>query len=430
MLLVLLALACGDDAEPPRAPTEPPRTPETPEAPARDPLEGLDEPAEPSEIAPDPTGELPGPATLEAATPERGCVALTRAPLPVWPRPGPATVVAQGQSFVLAGYAPGEGGGEEVFLVRVSPEAAPRPLRTLALDPPSSGGRLAAPGLAPAGAHHVTLAVVDGRGRVRVTDVATDDLRAELPLHPVGAGADPRFAPAVAARERHRLVAWTDGSGTPMRVKLAVVALDGTVSATHDVTPPAMGASAPSFAAGVSPPELYFFDARAGVSPIVRVAVGADGEPAAPAVARSVGTVGTPPRVAVARSGSGLWAGFTVIGNAATTAVGFLRLDEGDAPPAALVPGTGYGRLHVDAAAAPRAALFAADAPKDAPPESPREVHVRLVDAQGAGPALTLEGPDGTAAHASIARRADGLVAVALTSGAGVHVAWLRCDDD
>lgn len=427
-----LVQACDDEPSREGPAPVPPTTERNEPAEESDPLVGLDEPVEgatPEGVgeaaADDPSvGGAPG-----AAPPERGCAASTEKPIRVWPRPGPSAIVAQASGFIVAGYATAEGGGEEIFLVAAAPESSPRPLRTLSLEAPMPGQRIAPPGMAAAGGGAVTLAVVDGGGRVRASDVPTGQPGAGVVLRAVGEGADPRFAPAVAATQRHRLVAWTDGTGTPMRVKLASLGLDGTVAATHDVTPQAMGASAPVFADGAAPPVLFFLDARAGVSPILRVAMRPDGAPSTAEVARPIGTVSAPPRLAVASAGDAVYGGFTVVGNGATTAVGFLRLDAGSDSAAAIVPGTGYGRLHVAAASAPGAVVFAADAPKASPPTSPREVHVRIVDAQGAGPVLTLQGEDGTGAHAAIARRSDGTIGVAFTSSEAVHVAWLRCDD-
>ena len=89
--------------------------------------------------------------------------------------------------------------------------------------------------------------------------------------------------------------------------------------------------------------------------------------------------------------------GFTALGSAATSAVGLLRIEPGTGPVQALVRGTGYGRLQVDAAAGPRALVFAADAPRQKGARDEREVRVRQVDDRGMGPQLVLRGPDGTA---------------------------------
>jgi len=301
------------------------------------------------------------------------------------------------------------------------PGEAPAPLYTGRIDPPVLE-RIAPPGLAstPGG---VAIAIIDGDGRVRLAESVAPG---RLPLAIISTGADRRFSPAVRPFGRRLAVAWTTG-GETMGVKLARVAGGRIDGEPHVLTPSGGGAAAPVFGAG-GPAALYFVDARAGISPIYRVALDAEGVPASPEVARPVGTVSEPPELAVAAAGELLLAGYTAIGNSATTAVGLVRLD-GEGSPQPLVRGTGYGPLNVAAASGPRAAVFAADAPKGAPPEAPRELHVRVATAAGPGQTLTLRAPDGTGRHASIARAENGTIAVSFTAGDGVYVALLRCDD-
>jgi hypothetical protein len=393
-------------------------------------LDGLDDPPRPGElVAPPIEGDVAAPSTIEAAVPDGGCVAITEAPTRIWARSGIPAIVAGAESFYVALHARSEAGEDELAIVAVAPGRAPRPVRSLRIDPRLVVERIAPPGVALDGEGRLLVAYVDGRGKVRLGSVAPDAADVRFPTIEVGSGADPRFAPAVASRGRNRLVAWTDGSGTPMRVKLAVIDGRGAIAGVHDLNTARMGASAPVFA----DEDVFFLDARAGVSPIVRAPIGADGRPLPSAVARPVGTVADPPELAVARGGGHAFGAYTAVGNLATTAVGLVRLDGDGATPVPLVAGTGYGVLHVAAASAPGRAIFAADAPKDTPPSSPREIHVRLVHAtEGgaeAGPALVVAGPDGTARHAAIARRADGTIGVAFESASALHVAWLRCDD-
>ena len=434
--LVFALQACSDDAAPPTPQAEPERPPTLESDPLEqgeagdDPLQGLEGPADPGEVTALPsTGPVATAETLRVATPDHGCVALNETPVRLWPRPGPPAIVAVGNRFVVGGYAPSQTGGEQLFLVTTRPESAPVPLRTVGIEPHfRHGARVAPPALAVADEVTLAVAITDGAGHVLVGDLDLTASGARLSLSRVGDGADSRFAPALAALARRRAVAWT-ARGETMRVKLALVGLDGLVAASHDVTPDTMGGAAPAFAAGVSPPWLLFVDARAGVSPIVGVQLGEDGSPEEAAVARPVGTVASPPELAAVRVGGRDWAAYTAVGNAATTAVGLLRIDTDGGPAVPLVPGTGYGVLNVAATGAPAAALFAADAPKAPPPGSPREIHLRVVDQDGPGPALVLAGPDGSARHAAVARRADGVVGVAFESGSAVYVAWARCDD-
>ena len=119
---------------------------------------------------------------------------------------------------------------------------------------------------------------------------------------------------------------------------------------------------------------------------------------------------------------------YTAVGSAATTAVGLARLDE-SAPAAALVPGTGYGALHVDVASLDEGrAVFVADAPQAAAPDAPRELHVRVLSSEGVlGEPAVVRAAEGTAERGRIAHAGGGVVAVAFTGVDGVHVAIGRC---
>jgi hypothetical protein len=195
-----------------------------------------------------------------------------------------------------------------------------------------------------------------------------------------------------------------------------------------------MGASAPSFVAGASPPVLVAIDARDGYSPILRIEFGSDGAPQPATVALPVSMIATPPELAAASSSVGTYVAFAGLGSAATSAVGLVAIAPIAGTPLPLVKGTGYGPLHLAATAAPggarTAAPASASAKVNAPAKTaPREVHVRVVGLQGPGPAAVLQGPGG-ASHAAIARDSAGNVGVAFSSDSGVYVAQLRCDDD
>ncbi len=431
---LLLATACGDDGAEPRQP----RADESPSemAPSSenretdDPLAALEAPVDPSElVAPVGEGTLPAGTTLDAATPPGGCVALTEAPIRVWPREGiPAIAAAPGGLFYVALHARAENGADEIGVVEVDPTRAPRPVRTIRVEPALSVGRVAPPGLAVDALGRIAVAYVAGDNSVKLAVVEAASA-ASPRVSPIGEGADPRFSPVVVELRAGRAVAYTDGSGTPMRVRLAVVTGDGAVASRHDLTQQRMGASAPSLASCPGPATMFFVDARSGVSPIVRSHLAPDGTPGESEVARPVGTVATPPEVAVACAGSHAWAAYTAIGNLATTAVGLVAIDGADANAIPLVSGTGYGTLNVSAAGGPHGAVFAADAPKDTPPTAPREIDVRVVRDAPPGEPLVVAGPDGTGHDAAIARRADGVLGLAFASGGAVLVAWLRCDD-
>lgn len=433
------AAGCGDDASVEPAPTErtttapapgegDPPTPPGPEDTA-DPLAGMDDLPTPSEYAA-PTGVDLGARQVPAGA----CVALTDLAQRVWDAPGVPAIAVAGERFHVAihsrgGGATDAGGADALHLVSVSPEAEPTPTRTIRITPPHAAARTAPPALAVDG-ELLALAFIDGQGHVRLGSIDPGAPSANLRTIEAGSGADLRFAPALAVVGDRRVVAWTDGTATPMRVRVARADRSGVLLDTRDVTMRGMGAAAPVFAAGASPTTLYFVDPRAGISPIIKAVLDPDGVPLPSAVARPVGTVSVPPELAVAVDGEGnAFAGYTAIGNMATTAVGMMPLFGEVATPVALVPGIGYGPLNVAATAGSEAVVFAADAPQDQPPEAEREIHLRVVRGGTPGPVLTLTGPDGTGRQVAIARRSDGILGVAFSTGDGVFVAWARCDD-
>jgi hypothetical protein len=430
----LLLAACGDDdgANEANQTNEPETVEPTAAEPEEDDLADLDSVPDPSELA-GTTGDgvVASPETLEAAVPDGQCIALTEAPARVWPAPGIPAIAANDERFYLALHARSDAGEDGLHLVAASPEGPPRPVRSLRIDPPMSSAapRNAPPAIAIDG-NELVVAFVDGRSHVRLGAVDPTEPSARLRTIEAGSGADPRFAVALGVVGRTRVVAWTDGTGTPMRVRLARVDRSGTLLGTHDLTMTGMGAAAPVFAAGGDTKTIYFVDPRAGVSPIVKAELGPDGTPRPSAVARPVGTVSVPPEVAVAIDGEGhAYAGYTAIGNVATTAVGLMPLFGDVSGPSAIVPGTGYGLLNVSAVAGENAVVFGADAPTGEARDAPREVHVRIVRDGEAGETLTIAGPDGTGRHVALARRPDGIIAAAFSASDGIYVAWIRCDD-
>ena len=143
-------------------------------------------------------------------------------------------------------------------------------------------------------------------------------------------------------------------------------------------------------------------------------------------VARPVGQLAEPPETAAFRAGGTAWLAFTAVGSLARTAVGLVRLD-GAGEVAPVVPGTGYGVLHVDAVSLGEGALLAADVPQAAPPESPRAIHVRALDADGQlGPPTTITGPGGHASRARVAV-AGSAVGITFIDGDRTYVVVGRC---
>jgi hypothetical protein len=429
VFFVLLA-ACSKE-EPPERSIDPPIEPDTPPPPparmVETALEGLEDPVSPDEVVHQAV-DVAGQETIAAATPERGCATITEAPVRVWPRGGPTRILAVGDRFVIAGHAPREGGGEDLFLVVASPESQPMPVRTVALDAPmAQSDRTAEPALTAVDDHTLFVAAIDAHARIVAGHVDLGDVLERLVLTQIAEGADTRFPPVARAVGSVRAVAWTR-RGASMTVELTRVEADLRVDERIVVSPPTMGGTAPAFVAGSDPPELVFIDARAGISPLVRVPLNEDGMPGEARVARPIGTAATHPDIAAAFLPDLALVAFAAVGNMATTAIGVVRVDD-DSAAQPLVPGTGYGDLSVDAARGGASVVFVATAPQSESAESPRVVRVRRASSHGLDEPLELTGPDGSANYPSIARRADGTYAVSFTSSGAIHVAWLRCAD-
>jgi hypothetical protein len=354
-----------------------------------------------------------------ATPPERGCVEAAPRVV-VWPSAGAAAAAAWGDSFLVAGHVAADKGGEELFIVRVAPGGTPVPLGRTGVAG-AAGRRLAAPALLVAGGD-AWVAHVDGDGALGVAKLSPDRPGAPLHFVSVAGRADHRFSPSLARAGDALLLAWVDGSGKPMRVRVARLDLRGRVLSTHDVTLAGMGGTAPIFVAGATPPVLVFVDARAGISPLVRVSFAADGTPGESKVVRSVGQVPEPPAVAAAQGPAGPMVSYTAIGTAATTAVGLMHLDTPERAPVALVPGEAYGTLGVAAAALPQAAVFVSET---ATPS--RGLRVHRVDGEGLGEPLLLEPTGEMNEHPAAAAGRGGTVAITLSTGAAVEVIFLRC---
>lgn len=401
------------NAPDPAEPLPPDDVDEDPNAPIdpADPLAGLDEDAPTTPTRP----QLVGDCTLRGA------------PKRVWPRPAISAITATADAFVIAGYEKKDL-TEQVFVARASHNALSQPLVTLPIAQPSARPRVAAPGLATNANGGVTLVTIDGQGAVSARTVAADRPNGAGASVAIATGGDTRFSPAVIAYGQKTLIAWTNGSATPMRVWTSTIDRQGGVSDPIDLTQTSMGAAAPTFISGSNPPELLFVDPRAALSTLVRVPFKPDATPGEAHVVVPINSLRQPPQLAAARGGNRTWTAFTALGTAATTAVGLLAIEPAPSTPEALVPGTAYGDLYVAAVASADAAVFAADTPTAPGKDTPRRVHVTRVTDAGRGQPTSLEGPGGQANHAAIARGQDGTIAVAFDNPSGVYVAFLRCD--
>jgi hypothetical protein len=356
--------------------------------------------------------------------PPRGC-AVAEEPRRVWPKPGVASVAALGDGFVLAGYTR-SAASEQVFVVYVTGKGKLEPVATLPLAQAHPGERAVAPGLAADAAQGVTVAYTDGTGTLFSQSLRVGAAHGGGAPSTLAHGVDTRFAPAVAYGKRGALIAYTLGT-TPMHSTLVRLDPKGDVLGTHDITPPAMGAAAPAFVSGASPPWLITADPRNGLSPIARTPLDAEGKPGPAAVAAPVGMMSQPPELAAAQAGFGAYVIYTGLGAAATSAVGLVRILPKAANPEAFVKGTAYGALHAAALGTKNAVLLAADSPI-APGKQPlHEIQIALVDATGQGPTLRVAAPGGDATHAALARADQAGVALTFSAPDGVYLTKLRC---
>jgi hypothetical protein len=173
---------------------------------------------------------------------------------------------------------------------------------------------------------------------------------------------------------------------------------------------------------------LVTADARNGMSPIARIPLAEDGQPAPGQATIPVGMMSTPAQLTAAQASFGAFVGYTGLGSAATSAVGLLQLTPKPGAPSALVKGMAYGPLHVAAVASRNALVFAADAPLGPGKAPAHEIQLTRIDAQGPGPVLRIAGPGGDATQVSLARGDDGRIAVVFTGKDGVYLATVRCE--
>ncbi len=418
-VLVAASVACDGDLPEAKREAVAERVQSSP--PPKAPASGAVSPA----TAPSTTAVPEAPVARAGKAPARGCALLPARTSFVSKVVSPASVVSTADGFRVAVYEP-RGVGESVALYRVSPGNSAAILGAAALKAPNRLRRGSGPAMI-ATAGGVALGAVDGAAHVYL---ATADARGAVTAwKSIGVAADLRFAPALWVAGDDVLVAWTESFQGANRVWVTPVQGE-VVRPAMNVMPGGLGGATPVFLPGeTGGATLTFMDPREGISPIVRVPFDKAGAPGEGEVLRPVGSAAAFPQLAVARAGALEFIGYTVIGNAATTAVGIFSLATKDEAPIALTHGTGYGVLHVAAVSGPNRAVFASETPLGVPATSPRAIELRIADAEGLGQPLTITAGKSTAFHVALARAADGTLAVTYTDPEGVHVAWATCDD-
>lgn len=366
-------------------------------------------------------GELNGP-----------CRWVTR-PQRLWPQPAQLAVTSAGTAFIVGGYgskgtpSAGAAQGETLFVLRLDDKGLPQLLHSSPVTPAHPGTRAAPPALAARHPASVTVAMTDGAGALKVGDVPTGGARADVRFETVAAGADTRYSPALAHLQAGTLVAFAKGT-TPMQTHVALLRPKSGPPTVSNITPAHVGATAPAFASGQSPPRLYMVDARNGMSPLLVSRVEASGAVSQAKVVVPVGMVTSPTRLAVAHARFGTTLAYVGVGSAATTAIGLIDVAPTPGSPSPMIPGTSYGPLSVAAAASPDALYFAADAPTERGEKRPkRAIEIVRVGPGGTQARSTLTGGAADAYGVAIARNGDGLLGVAFNQPEAAYFARLRC---
>lgn len=422
------------------------------------------EPEPPPSSAPPPTSEAPPPPTRAAPAPT---CALDGEPVALASSSGPVSVLAMGDSFVVAGYAPHGEAGEDFWLARVAPGSAPVELFRTSVDAPGDHPwEVRALGSAPALARiddaTIAIAVVTRNGEVSAGRTHLTDTGAEVRLGPIESGAAALWSPVVAVVGQEIAVAWTQASTFPpgghyfrcgypdldpdppppppptlapseptdhdRQVRLALLDDHDVVRMRRDATPEAAGAWAEGVVAidGTSPPELVFDDPQSRLAATIhQVGVRGDGF-VEPRTVRTLPSMHDAAMLAAAAGDGGPWLAYMAENSSGMTSIAIASL-AGDAEPSVLVQGS-TARMHVDAVSAGAYAIFAAEGPAAAA-GSVREIHVRAVGASGPGEALVVPGRSELASSPALARRStDGLIALAyLDDGNAATLRWVRC---
>lgn len=413
--LALLLVLAGCAAEEP-APDAPVPTPPPAEE-SREEVEPPPEPEAPPEAQPEET------AVIVPDRPEGvvGCFPVS-APHRLAEGVGTAEVIAHEGGFAVALYVHAE--GKERVEVHVGPaEGAPRLVESFFLDRATKAGRAVAPALASMDRGELMLAYVDRAGTVHARRAGKPRSDREI-----GARVDIRFPPALLGVEGGALLAFTAGDEVS-HVYVVKLARSARAEARLDVTPIASGASAPSFVRGASEPTLAFVDARLGFSPIYTRTFGdALDAPIEPVLVRPLSHLLEPAQIAVAMHRELVHIGFTGRGVDMGSAIGWVREGKDAAVPASVVSPRGVGHLRVGVDVLPDGSLlFVGDAPLAREKGAAREVHLRTLDADRLGEAITLRGSDGTAARPALASLGDGKVAVVYSTGGAIELVHVDC---
>lgn len=343
-------------------------------------------------------------------------------------------VAPSGTGFVVASYSK-KANVEQIRLLQIPPSGPPEPLPPIQLSRPYGGTRSVAPALAARNDHELSLAYVDGKGDLFLSSLSPGrPASAARKLH---GGLDARYAPALTHVQAGTIVAFTLGT-TPMKTMVARVPAGHATPKLTDVTPPGLGAAGPVVVQGAQPPLLLALDARAAISHVLKIAFSKDGVPAVGQIAAPVGMVSSPANMAAVQQGNTVHVGYTGIGSGATSAIGlvefFANKNGSSTPPRALIKGTAYGPLHLDALALPtHATLFAADAPQTPGKHPKHDIKLMHINADGQEQTTYLRGGPHGAHNARLAQSShstqttSGTIALTYSTNSATYLQRLRC---
>ncbi len=380
------------------------------------------------------------PASDQPETSTRGACTLHGESLVAWPHPGPAAIALGPRGWLVTGYERGRK-SERAFLVSIANSGGVRTIATFDIRPASSRPRFVPPSVF-VHRKRASIAFVDGRGVLRWSEVSLKKTEQRPRTTAIAQGIDARYAPAQYRIGDDRALAWTDGSRGSLGLRVALLSREGKVTKAFNVTTSKMSGAAPVFLRrGKKYPELYFLDARVGISALLRLSFTGPSfsepsrAPRTPQVMRPISNVADPAQIALAPIAGRLVVAYPGIGHAASSTVGLVFADTMDAP-TLLVPGVGYGLLRVAAIPHGAGAVFAAEVPQGRPPSAPREIHIIAATQQSSpgepetvrlSPSLSIRGTRGIARFPSLAGNHQTL-ALAFTDPESVRLQRIRCD--
>ena len=297
--------------------------------------------------------ELPNPVPKSRVrSGELTCVVVNQHPVELWPDPAIVRVRPWRKGYAFAGY--GRGNRDEFFVAKLPQKGKPKLLRRQLLA--KAAVTRGAPPYLREDDGALLVGLIDGQGKVLIGAL---DARGKGKILAVSRGADPRFEPLVHRTKGGLGVIFTAAT-TPMQLHYVELKDDGRKGEILKLVPPGGGSSAPRDVVGDHVHNRFVFvDSHKSYSPVY---AGKFDKAGRPSIAKT--TLATllnafePVSYQVAQVGRGSLTAYTLYGDRARTAVGWLG---SSSTPQPLVPSKSFGRLDVDAADIPGGVIFVAN---------------------------------------------------------------------